>query len=322
MAVALGLQLTPSASDRQLDEREAHPPRQRCVPVNNESTELRPPLQVVTMPRPGHAPPYLLRVMRIASALLLAVLATACSEKTDRPSHLNDSAGAGTAAADPSVRVHQVNGRPQTAPASQETSTEPAQHRISAFWAWFLANAKDLNDERRFRLMSEELSAQLRSVHPELVYEIEGRGEWRRFAVSADGNRSIFPVVVELVKNAPTIPNWEIVAFRQASSTDLSIKIGELSLEPSDLAFELHSESNQLSLSFYMRGYDRSAKDSFEQAASILISNAVGEYLFATALSEVELRPLPSSPMPEKLRPIQELAQALDRAMASQKAGQ
>src|SRR5215203_1369275 len=86
----------------------------------------------------------------------------------------------------------------------------------SAFWKWFHDNSRLLLAMKGpHEPTMNAITARLHEIHPDLVYEIEVHGALRRFVVSADGNRALFPLVLDIVKQAPAIPGWSIAAFRQ-----------------------------------------------------------------------------------------------------------
>ncbi len=71
----------------------------------------------------------------------------------------------------------------------------------------------------------DELQGQIHYVHPELWFEVGGhpRGP-RELVVTAEGKVEIFPWVQDLVRAAPRIPGWEIIAFKQPQGFEFTIE--------------------------------------------------------------------------------------------------
>ncbi|MBO9640229.1 MAG: hypothetical protein J7576_18815, partial [Siphonobacter aquaeclarae] len=92
------------------------------------------------------------------------------------------------------------------------------KNATEAFWSWFKKNADVYyHFEQDQDILFPKLKAALKKVHPDLVFEFSQILEdgSREFIISADGIKSIFPVVADLVGQAPTLNKWKIVAFRQ-----------------------------------------------------------------------------------------------------------
>lgn len=98
------------------------------------------------------------------------------------------------------------------------------------FWNWFKDNSDNyLNLEQDQDTLLKNLRGALDKVNPDLVFEFspildDGK---REFIISADGMKSIFPIVKALVNGAPQLDKWHIIAFRQPREgyPKLAIKI-------------------------------------------------------------------------------------------------
>src|SRR5579864_4844485 len=108
--------------------------------------------------------------------------------------------------------------------------------KYSGFWKWFEAHEDEIFhfDKDRDKVF-DNLAAQLRRVHPDLVFEFSNVTDGRReFTVSAGGIRQAFPEVTALVREAPILSRWQIIAFRQRQDVP-KIKCGDKELDRDSL---------------------------------------------------------------------------------------
>jgi len=86
-----------------------------------------------------------------------------------------------------------------------------------------------------------------------------------------------FPQVINLVKSAPTHPNWKFLSFRQPNiEDDLSLTMGDLEIGYSDIYYRYAEQESKLHLELNIRDFDDSG---FQQnAIFILLDSLIGEY--------------------------------------------
>jgi hypothetical protein len=189
---------------------------------------------------------------------------------------------------------------------------------VEAFWAWFAEHAEELRaappPDATIRAVGEKLQA----IHPGLVFEVEVRAEPRLFVVSAEGDRELFPIVLDVVRRAPEIAGWRVAAFRQPGPIDVSIKMGPLALGADDIWFTAQREGDRTALVLHVRGADGEHAELIERAVLILLDNALGEYLMATAIGGLDLQPLPADPEAAGLQRFAAIREALGPARDAQ----
>ncbi|CAN5169664.1 hypothetical protein BH11PSE14_BH11PSE14_11510 [soil metagenome] len=185
------------------------------------------------------------------------------------------------------------------------------------FWAWFSANDAeyfklDLDNVPQREPLFDKLSSRLTAVNPELTFEfgplINGR---RDFVISAGGIKSAFPAVEQLVKQAPRLPNWNVIAFRPRRHPVSVVQIGSVSLDPERVLVELGQDDKAIGLVVYIDGYFEDKNAEFGQAAYLLLDEALGEYDVETKVGYVEFRPMPAQ-APKGCVSMAELATAFD----------
>lgn len=180
-----------------------------------------------------------------------------------------------------------------------ETSVE------RSFWNWFAGNTKAL---ARIKTGNEpitvELTRRLQQVHPDLVWELSTQG--REFIVSADGLRSAFPAVKSLVKAAPRLKGWKIVAFRPRRKA-AQVTFGGVTLGPNEVFFRV-TKGRRLEIlhpSKVNPGNDVTA------VVFLLLDQVLGEYDVETQIGDLEIQPLAGKPTPD-LRPLTKLSAVVD----------
>jgi hypothetical protein len=185
------------------------------------------------------------------------------------------------------------------------------------FWKWFEKNSdKIFNFEKDPGKVFELLKKKLKSVNKDLTFEfspILENGK-REFVISADGIFSSFADVIDLVDEAPDLPNWEIVSFRQRKSIkDTVLKINEIELATENMFFLYELEGdNRLSLNIYIKNLDQSKIKTYIQAAFILLDCALGEFDVETKIARIDIQKLDDDGQIEKLYKFEEIAEIFD----------
>lgn len=161
------------------------------------------------------------------------------------------------------------------------------------FWEWFSKNAdvyfhfeKDQN-ALFFRLKSE-----LEKIHLDLTFQFSPIFEdgTRELVISADGIKSIFPVVTNLIQQASTLKNWKIVAFRQPNKDVTQINYQDLTINLDDVFFQYAKDNGKIELELNIRGFYESPE--WTAATFILLDNVLGEYHTEMSLSNIDRKVL------------------------------
>lgn len=180
------------------------------------------------------------------------------------------------------------------------------------FWSWFAANA----DKVRLVKTGQEpivgpLSAELRRVHKDLVWEMGGAKDGcLEFTVSAGGISSVIPEVEALVAAAPSIPGWKVSAFKQRHPEGLSVQTHGRKLGPESVFYVAQKQGEKLDLWLYIDGLDASNKRDLMGACFILLDSQIGEYDAMTRIGKIEFLPLMDAD--GRQRPLTALAEDVD----------
>jgi hypothetical protein len=190
-------------------------------------------------------------------------------------------------------------------------SADPAA--IDRFWTWFAAQRGRLGKiQGQSAQIAAELGAHLKKVNPGLAFEIGPAQSGHTLAVSADGDTTLFPLVSEMVKRAPSIPGWNVVAFRPRHPTLLPVRYGGATVKPDDVWYSAQADPPRLAVHLYVRGVTTANKEAVGGAALLMLEGAVGERDAYTIVTLDDLDPLPADPTRAGLHPIADLPKAVD----------
>lgn len=182
------------------------------------------------------------------------------------------------------------------------------------FWSWFEKNREAYFelDENSYEILFNKLGVQLSKYHKEVTFEfgVELKEGKREFIISADGMLPAFPAVQQLVEAAPSLDQFEIVAFRQRESSEQEVCFEDVILETKDVFFtsEHNSELNCLDIVMYIKGY-REEDDNFIGAAFIMLDSLIGEFDVGTKLGDIQFEAYEGQ---NDVRPILELVTLVD----------
>ena len=181
------------------------------------------------------------------------------------------------------------------------------------FWKWFEDNAHSLAAVRSGEdLILQKLDRELRKVHPNLNFEMGlSEDDELEFIVSANGIKSVIPVVEQLVACAPSLPNWKIIAFRQPKGSVPEILYQNFSLKAEDVWFSHKHRMDKVDLTVYIRGLSPDNAEEAIGASFILLDSALGEYVVATRIGLIQHKPLPDNPAARGFQPLSEIGTIL-----------
>lgn len=171
------------------------------------------------------------------------------------------------------------------------------------FWSWFNENRK------RFYAIEEvydkdlymELQANLKEYHPQLSFQIGGKlnSPIRSLTISAAGIIANFGKVEELVQQAPSFENWDIVAFKPADGFGIKVNVGGIIFDPKKLRFipiELVEFPDISAIRIYMPEYEEEREELFQIGLNALLEACLGEKIAAMQINYVDIKSYPASP--------------------------
>jgi hypothetical protein len=184
------------------------------------------------------------------------------------------------------------------------------------FWKWFEAHENEIfHFERKREKVFDKLASRLRRVHPDLVFEFSSVSEGRReFIVSAGGIKSAFPEVTALVRAAPALPRWQVIAFRQRQDVP-EIRCGDKALNRDEVFFDYVPTGDKIDLLLFIPGLADSSQEALTGLKTIgylLLDTTVGEYDVEAKIAGIRM--LDASEFPERRKiPLRELPSVVDK---------
>ena len=164
------------------------------------------------------------------------------------------------------------------------------------FWDWFSQHQEKIHqnvENPEFQeTFFEELLARLRQINEHLGFEFSPIFEdgTRQMCITANGIKSAFPTVMELIEQSPELENWQFIAFRQRKPYDefSTLKIDDYELSYDDIYFRYSPDEEGLDIELNVRNYD----EKMHNGVFLLMDALVGEYNVATYISSVDFVPL------------------------------
>jgi len=175
-----------------------------------------------------------------------------------------------------------------------------------SFWNWFVANSDrllkaPLGPGPEF----EDLKRRLHKVNPNLVLSLgSDSAPSRQLVISADGDRSNFHIVEELVDLAPSVPGWTIVRFkpREPNYHRHVFQMGKLEIRPEQIRYMPLVGWNQaatqfhLAVDLFIEGCAQQNQPEYVRVAFILVDGALCEYDVAMKMSRMRVFPMSAAP--------------------------
>lgn len=192
---------------------------------------------------------------------------------------------------------------------------EPAQH---PFWGWFIRTIAPLGaaglDEDD---IVARIDAEFSKYHPDLAFELWGPdGDTVDFVISADGRTELFGEVLDVVRSAPRIPGWRIVAFRPRRSIRARVSAMGHQLSGDQIWYHCEPEDGRLRVSLFVEDIDDDNWDILCASACVLLDMALGEFDAATKIAALEHYPMNDETRTLAPKPLAQLADEIDRIFA------
>jgi hypothetical protein len=176
--------------------------------------------------------------------------------------------------------------------------------KYEKFWKWFQAHEdKIFHFEADRERIFDSLAAHLSRVHADLTFEFSGVYDGKReFIVSAGGIKSAFPEVLALVRVAPALPRWQVIAFRQRQHIP-AIQCGDRTIELDSVFFDYVVVRDKIHLTVFIQGMaSGSSQDitGLKTLGYLLLDATIGEFDVETKIAGIQF--VDVSAFPERRR--------------------
>jgi hypothetical protein len=160
------------------------------------------------------------------------------------------------------------------------------------FWNWFVRHDEELfkfdpTQEIERERIFDELAAELAKIDRDLSFEFGPKASVREFVVSASGIERAFPAVVALVKHAPSLERWKIIAFRPRRPATI-VEIGGTRVDPGDVWFTLLDSGKTAGINLFIPGF-REDDVSLKEIGYLLLDETLGEFDVVTRLGLITM---------------------------------
>jgi hypothetical protein len=162
------------------------------------------------------------------------------------------------------------------------------------FWSWFEGHAprflalRDDPDEAAL----DDIQEHLHSYCDDLWFEVGGAPEGpMEFVISAEGNEAFFRHVQELADAAPSIPGWQIIAFKPPHGFSFVTNYGGLEINPAQcwfLPLKSKQQPGRVALRIGVPGYDEANARKFEAGLHIVVDAGLGELVAGQRVAFIE----------------------------------
>ena len=170
------------------------------------------------------------------------------------------------------------------------------------FWDWFKENEAKyfflnqiIDDNEKEQLLDDFLS-HLHEYCDRLFFEVGGHpNEKQDLIITAEGDTDFFDKVETLVKKAPQLEYWNVLAFKPIKE-DYITEFNSIKLDPKTMYFIPlnNNDPKKIGLRIYIDNYIPTDKKDFLTAAYLVLDNIIGEKSNALDIGYVEIESLSS----------------------------
>ena len=181
---------------------------------------------------------------------------------------------------------------------------ELSEEKSGKFWTWFIRNELELCDFRSSEdAILEVLLDRLHEVHRDFFFEVSVNAVPHELIITAQGKRSIFPVIDKFISSAPKIPSWKVIALKPPQGFDFVTSYNGVDYDPKSLWFlpliKGTGSDSLLGLRVGIPELSAAKEKEAKFAVLIILDTALGERSAAEDIHYLEVCSLPSIPADE-----------------------
>ena len=186
----------------------------------------------------------------------------------------------------------------------------------SDFWDWFRENSEAL---KRIRSADSpeyaELQRRVAQLSPDIDAEIGGSpsSDDLELVFTAHGEQRCFPLIDQIVGDAPLLGGWRIRALKPPLLEDFSVRYGDQEITTREIWLQIESTRDApLRLAVAIRRESDSDQDrNRESAALLVIESFLGERAYALQIAVDRFVDLPNDPSAEGFVSLRDVADRL-----------
>jgi hypothetical protein len=193
-------------------------------------------------------------------------------------------------------------------------------NKTEIFWKWFLENKSkfdninNLNEEETDYLL-EEMLDELKKYSNGVFFEIGGHPDefTKELIFTAEGDLEYFDDVELLVKAAPQIDKWEIIAFKQPLNEEFATNWHGIKLNTEEMFFKIVSDEETFEdgVKICLSNYDKvKNEEMLETIVLKMLDSIIGEVNLAKKIDYIEISGYDRNDLEQ--RPVNELLKYID----------
>jgi hypothetical protein len=185
------------------------------------------------------------------------------------------------------------------------------------FWNWFKENnakyffLNQVEDEEEKQRLLDLFLKKLHQYSTGLYFLIGGHpDEEQDLIITAEGNKEFFSKVEELVKAAPKLKDWNIIAFKPPVEEGFIITHKGIEFDPNKMWFvslENEEDLTSIGLKIYFEDFSNDREKDFLMGAYLVLDNILGEKSSTLDIDYVEVHIVPTNRDEEGLIELTEL---------------
>jgi hypothetical protein len=200
----------------------------------------------------------------------------------------------------------------------------PSLHLLNGyhFWEWFSTHHSnylqlDDRDEDEIDQLLNELLQRLHQYCDQLYFKIGAKDTAiKEFIITAEGNAEYFDKAEDLVRMAPKLKGWKIIALSPPDEEmDEIINYDGLELNPETIWFiplDNKSEPHKFGIRVCLDEYDPAEDEKFFYAVNYILEKLLGEKGNALDIQYMEVSNLPTEPDDGVLFSLEDLPSYID----------
>ncbi|MDR3612807.1 MAG: hypothetical protein P4L53_04520 [Candidatus Obscuribacterales bacterium] len=176
----------------------------------------------------------------------------------------------------------------------QGCSNHSPEKSITAFWSWFSTEYAEVPPPFKPDTEDNEsvkISKKLQAINTDLSCKLDAKAETKRaLIISARGNKKLFPLVREVVADAPKMKYWKVIAFKPRVEKLEPVEIDGMMVSPEDIFFTAQPHDGVVDISVLLDHTIPPA--TAEKIAVLMLDQALGEYDAATKIGKTTFAPI------------------------------
>jgi hypothetical protein len=185
------------------------------------------------------------------------------------------------------------------------------------FWDWFVKNnakfffLNQIDDEDEKEKIMDEFLKKIHEYSEKLYFQIGGHpNEVQDLIITAEGNIDYFDKVEELVRSAPQLKDWNIIAFKPPADSNFVVDLNGAKIDPRKTWFmplENKKRPELFGVRLFIDDYSDSTKKDFLNVAYLALDSLLGEKANAINIQHLEVTKLIGDPIEKGLLSLTQL---------------